>query len=288
MTMMTAEAGDAGTLLQRYREDGVVCLPKLFNAEMLELARQGFEWSLANPSPAAQQLFPEDGTVFYQDLFNTLSWPHYDPLLRKAGLGAVMARLWGCENVWFFFEQVFHKKGASRRTPWHQDTSYFPVDGADMSVLWISLDPVPLPQALEFVRGSHRGRLYNGSAFTGDDDTAPLYDAAEMPRLPDIEADRSRFDIVSWPIEPGDALVFHPSTLHGGGHTEAEGERRTISLRFFGDDCNFVQRPGVSKDSAVGFNRQETGSRDVSEFYEELVPGDRFRHPDFPKLYPQV
>jgi ectoine hydroxylase-related dioxygenase (phytanoyl-CoA dioxygenase family) len=108
-----------------------------------------------------------------------------------------------------------------------------------------------------------------------------------MPRLPDIEADRERFDIVSWPFEPGDALVFHPSTLHGGGHTEAHGERRTISLRFFGDDCNFVARPGVSKGSAVGFNRQETGSRDVSEFYEGLVPGDRFRHPDFPKLYPQ-
>ena len=275
----------AGALRQRYRDDGVVHLPKVLDAEMLELARQGFDWSLANPSSAAQQLFPQDGTRFYQDLFNTLSWPHYDPLLRKADLGGLMAQLWGCENVWFFFEQVFHKQGASRRTPWHQDTSYFPVAGEDMAVMWISLDPVPVSQSLEFVRGSHRGRLFNGSAFTGDDDTAPLYDEAEMPRVPDIEADRARFDIVSWPVEPGDALVFHPSTLHGGGHTETGGERRTISLRFFGDDCNFVQRPGVSKDSAVGFNRQETGSRDVSEFYEGLVPGDRFRHPDFPKLY---
>ncbi len=276
----------ASSLRQRYREDGVVYLPKVLDAEALELARQGFDWSVANPSPAAQHLFPGNDTLFYQDLFNTLSWQQYAPLLKQADLGGLMARLWGSDNVWFFFEQIFQKKGASRRTPWHQDTSYFPVDGADMSVMWISLDSVPLSQALEFVRGSHRSTLFNGSAFTGEDDTAPLYDAADMPRLPDVEANRDQFDIVSWPIEPGDVLIFHPSTLHGGGHTEAGGERRTISLRFFGDDCNFVQRPGVSKDSAVGFNRNETGSRDVSEFYEGLVPGDKFRHPDFLKLYP--
>lgn len=286
MTGSALQAEVAASLTQRYREDGVVYLPKVLDADLLELAREGFDWSLANPSSAAQHLFPGNDTLFYQDLFNTLSWPHYAPLLREANLGALMARLFGCETIWFFFEQIFLKQGASRRTPWHQDTSYFPVDGADMSVMWTSLDPVPLPQALEFVRGSHRGSLFNGSAFTGEDDTAPLYDAAEMPRLPDIEANRDRFDILAWPIEPGDVLIFHPSTLHGGGHTEAGGERRTISLRFFGDDCNFVQRPGVSKDSVVGFNRKETGSRDVAEFYEGLVPGDKFRHPDFMKLYP--
>ena len=287
MTVNTMQAGTTRSLTQRYREDGVVYLPKVLDAGMLELAREGFEWSRANPSSAAQHLFPGNDTLFYQDLFNTLSWPHYAPLLQQAQLGALMARLFGCENVWFFFEQIFLKAGVSRRTPWHQDTSYFPVDGADMSVMWISLDPVPLPQALEFVRGSHRGKLFDGSAFTGEDDTLPLYNVAEMPRLPDIEAQRDQFDILAWAVEPGDVLIFHPSTLHGGGHTEAGGERRTISLRFFGDDCHFVQRPGVAKDSAVGFNRNVSGSRDVSEFYEGLVPGDKFRHPDFLKLYPE-
>ena len=174
MTVNTMQAGTTRSLTQRYREDGVVYLPKVLDAGMLELAREGFEWSRANPSSAAQHLFPGNDTLFYQDLFNTLSWPHYAPLLQQAQLGALMARLFGCENVWFFFEQIFLKAGVSRRTPWHQDTSYFPVDGADMSVMWISLDPVPLPQALEFVRGSHRGKLFDGSAFTGEDDTLPL------------------------------------------------------------------------------------------------------------------
>ncbi|GGC41315.1 phytanoyl-CoA dioxygenase [Novosphingobium marinum] len=268
-------------LARSYLDDGVICVPGLLDPESLDLAEEAFGWSLDNPSPAAQRLFPDAGTVFYQDLFNTLSWPHYMPLVQRAGLGPLMARLWQSREVWFFFEQVFHKVGAGRRTPWHQDTSYFPVEGEHLSVVWISLDRVSKEQALEFVRGSHKGTIFNGAAFTGDDDTAPLYDEGAMPRLPDIEASRAAYDIVSWATEPGDGIIFHPSVLHGGGQTDAGEERRTVSLRFFGDDCRFVSRPSVSKQSAVGFNRNETGSRNVEEFYEGLSPGDLFRHPDF-------
>lgn len=271
-------------LAAQFRSDGVIHVPGLLDPAMLKLAQAGFEWSVANPSPAAQHLFPEAGGLFYQDLFNTASWPQYQPLLDQGPLAALMARLWGAQNVWFFFEQVFLKSGPSRRTPWHQDTSYFPVEGVDMAVVWISLETVPKQHALEFVRGSHRERLFNGAAFTGDDDTAPLYDAQEMPRLPDIEAHRDDFDILSWAVAPGDVLIFHPSTLHGGGDILADGHRRTISLRFFGDDCRFVSRPNVSGDSAVGFNRENSESRNVEEFYKGLVPGDTFRHPDFPHL----
>jgi ectoine hydroxylase-related dioxygenase (phytanoyl-CoA dioxygenase family) len=279
MSQMTSATIDA--LAAQFCSDGVIHVPGLLDPAMLELARAGFEWTVANPSPAAQHLFPGAGGLFYQDLFNTASWPHYLPLLEQGPLAALMARLWGSQNVWFFFEQVFMKSGPSRRTPWHQDTSYFPVEGADMAVVWISLEAVAAQYALEFVRGSHRDRLFNGAAFTGEDDTAPLYDAQDMPRLPDIEAQRDRFDILSWPVVPGDALIFHPSTLHGGGDILAGGQRRTLSLRFFGDDCRFVARPKVSGASAVGFNRENSKSRNVEEFYEGLAPGDAFRHPDF-------
>src|SRR5438874_2517905 len=83
----------------------------------------------------------------------------------------------------------------------------------------------------EFVRGSHLGPLYAGTSFDADGETAPFY--KDMPRIPDIEADRSSFDIVSFEIEPGDVVMFHPATLHGGG--ASEGRRRTLSVRFFGD-----------------------------------------------------
>lgn len=276
------------SLSERFRRDGVVHIPGALDAEDLKLARAGFEWSVANPSPAAQSYWPETGTRFYQDLFNMDSWPHYRPLLDRGRLPEQIRALFGCQNLWFFFEQVFVKSGGdTRRTPWHQDTSYFPVDGSHLAVVWMSFDRLQAEDSLEFIRGSHRGTLFNGSSFAPDDDTAPLYDEKAMPRLPDVEKTRAAYDIVSWACEPGDVVVFHPSVLHGGAPTRVGMQRRTLSLRFFGDDCRFVARPNVRKESDVGFNRDSDDSRQVTDFYAGLSPGDPFRHPAFIQLCPR-
>jgi ectoine hydroxylase-related dioxygenase (phytanoyl-CoA dioxygenase family) len=151
----------------------------------------------------------------------------------------------GADEVWFMYEQVFLKEGGeSRRTPWHQDSSYLAVGGEHLAVAWITFDPVAREESLEFVKGSHRGPLYNGSRFELGDDTAPLYRGAALPRLPDIEAQRERFEIVSFAVAPGDVVLFHPAMLHGGAPTRPGQRRRTLTLRHFGPDARYEARPG--------------------------------------------
>jgi hypothetical protein len=62
-----------------------------------------------------------------------------------------------------------------------------------------------------------------------------------MPTLPDIEADRDAWDILSWPVHRGDLIVFHLGALHGGGGTSPEIERRSLTLRFFGADAVWTE-----------------------------------------------
>ena len=170
------------------------------------------------------------------------------------------------------YEQVFLKEGGeSRRTPWHQDSSYLAVGGEHLAVAWITFDPVAREESLEFVKGSHRGPLYNGSRFELGDDTAPLYRGAALPRLPDIEAQRERFEIVSFAVAPGDVLLFHPAMLHGGAPTRPGQRRRTLTLRYFGPDARYEARPG------------RAGPR-VRDFHERMKPGDPFRHEAFLKV----
>jgi ectoine hydroxylase-related dioxygenase (phytanoyl-CoA dioxygenase family) len=192
--------------------------------------------------------------------------------------------LWRRADVWFMYEQVFLKEGGeSRRTPWHQDSSYLPIDGSQIAVMWISFDPVAKNDSLEFVRGSHRGVMYDGSRFDPNDDTAPIYGDGSLPRLPNIEAERSRWDIVSWAVEPGDVLVFHPGVLHGGAATHRGTRRRTLSLRFFGEDAVYALRPGMSG------KRRPVDDPEASVFARAaaaLSPGDPLCHPGFPKLRP--
>jgi ectoine hydroxylase-related dioxygenase (phytanoyl-CoA dioxygenase family) len=275
-----------------YRRDGVVCIPGAFDRDALADARSAWEWSVANPGRAAN-VFEGEGR-FYQDLLNPMSLARYEPMLRKSPAVDIVRTLWDDPNVWYMYEQVFLKEGGeTRRTPWHQDSSYLPVEGDRIAVIWITFDPVARADALEFVRGSHRGPMYDGSRFDPKDDTAPLYGDGSLPRLPNIEAERGRYDIVGWAVEPGDVVVFHPGVLHGGGATHKGGRRRTLSLRFFGSDAVFALRPGMKAIASMPRPKpanpeEEAGLSVFARIATTLRPGDPLRHPSFLKLSPRA
>lgn len=277
-----------------YANDGVVFIPNALTPATLASAEEAYDWSLRNPGPGASMLPSKGDGTFYQDLANPNAFAAYHELFACPEIGELVAGLWGKPEVWFMYEQVFKKTGGTtRRTPWHQDASYLPVQGADLAVMWIAFDRVSTANALEFVRGSHQRILYDGSRFDPEDDTAPLYGGGAMPRLPDIEADRERWPIVSWATNPGDVVIFHPRTLHGGAATDASITRRTLSLRFFGDDALIAQRPG-----AVSIERQVESpvakavtmtTVGLSEHpltrMRGLADGLPFRDPAFPKIH---
>jgi len=253
----------AGETLAR---DGVVMLKGALDRAAFAKVEAAVDWSLANPSPTAVNFYPKEPARFFED-----RGYNHSQLVRDVGLDAMMAALWDTERLWYLGEQLFLKDGgASRRTPWHQDTSYLRMLGAQLVACWISLDPLPKAHCLEFVRGSHRGQLYNGSAFAADDDTVPLYKQSRLPRLPDIQADRAAFDIVSWDVDPGDIIVFHLGTLHGGAGTAPGLRRRTVSLRFLGPDVVFDGRPR----DEVG--AQEGNDAALGPVYAGLKHGDPF------------
>ncbi len=273
---------DINTLRKSFVADGVICVRAALDAESMRMAEDAYNWSLAHPGPLASQFqgTPQAPSKFYQDLLNPNAPGAYRPMLEASRAADVVAELWNSPDVWFFYEQVFLKEGGeSRRTPWHQDSSYLPIEGEQLAVMWISFEPIAKEDCLEFVRHSHRGVLYDGTRFDPNDDTAPIY--GTLPRLPNIEADRQHYDIVSWPVEPGDVLIFHPHMLHGGAPTHAGRRRRTLSLRFFGNDAVFAPRPG---------NPGATGGGSETRFGEtslKLAPGEPFRNPRFPKVRPR-
>jgi len=265
-----------------FRRDGVVFVPQVLSPAVLALAQTAYQWSLDHPGPGAAELPAKGDGTFYQDLANPASFDAYASLVRAPEIHGLIAALWGKPDVWFMYEQVFSKSGGdTRRTPWHQDSPYLPVSGEDLAVMWISFDAVPAGQALEFVRGSHHGVLYDGSSFDPSDDTAPIYGDGTLPRLPDIEADRSEWPIVSWPTEPGDVVVFHPAVLHGGGATVPGQIRRTLSLRFFGEDAVVAKRPGGTPPETADLNRPNVHPLTRMRGLENGTP---FRDSGFPKV----
>lgn len=263
---------DAQALREAYARDGVVHLPAVLDARAQAEALAAYEWSLANPGPLASKFRQVTASTFYHDLYNPDCLDGYRAMLEASPLPALIGDLWGDPDVWFMYEQVFLKEGGeTRRTPWHQDSSYLAVDGDHLAVAWITFDACAREDSLEFVRGSHRGALYNGSRFELGDDTAPINPDSPLPRLPDIEAARGDFDIVSWAVAPGDVVIFHPATLHGGAPTHPGKRRRTLTLRFFGAGATYSKRVGG------------VGPR-VDGFHARKRHGDPFADPAFLKV----
>ena len=260
-----------------YNKNGVVHMPQALSKQSLELAYASYEWSLAHPGPGGGNIPSKTAGTFYQDLANPDAFVNYDALIHHYDIRAILESLFIGEHAWFMYEQVFKKEGGeTRRTPWHQDTPYLPVRGTDLAVFWISFGSLDLAGTLEFVERSHRDTLYDGSAFDLDDDTLGLYNDQAYPRLPDIEENRDDFNIVAFPVEPGDVVIFHPSVLHGGGPTQEQEVRQTLSLRFFGDDAVVAARPGSDIPNRSTHPLSQVG---------RSPDGSPFRHEGFPKIY---
>ena len=258
-------------LREDFRRDGVVKLTGALSRDDLAAARDCYDWSLAHLGPHGKggDWLPSDGQTF-EDKANPDAPARYETFLRASPLADIARDVWRCDDVWFMYEQVFRKAGACRRTPWHQDSSYLAVSGTHLAVFWISFAAVPKAEALEFARGSHLGPTYNGSTFNLADPAETIYPAGTLPPLPGIDAARQEWDIVSWAVEPGDALLFHPNMLHGGAATEGT-LRETLSLRFFGTDATYAKRPGPC------------GPR-IAGLHDALSDGDPLRHPAFLRL----
>lgn len=268
-----------------FRNDGAVLIENCLDEEQLAACREAFDWAVENPGPMSFQIFEGSIHQTHNDNANPLAKERLDKLVPTLPFGELLADLWGSEHVWYFAEEVFMKRGGKTgRSPWHQDTSYLPWGGEHWATTWISFESLPKRNALEVVRGSHRGPLYNGTTFSNPDDpTEPLWGEDVLPRLPDIEAERAEnpdaYDVISFASEPGDVLVVNPNCLHGGAPVDDDcPDRHTIVFRFFGDDSYFRPLPERGNDLYA-----RNGPLFVEEM-AKLQPGEPFRSPVFTQL----
>jgi len=267
-----------------FLQDGVTVVRGALDAEGMQLAVHAYQWSLQHPGPGARRVLGGLPGSFYQDHANPIAWPIYQPLLCATGLTDVVADVIGSRSLWLLYEQIWLKSGDNiARTPWHQDLPYVPMAGEHLATVWLNLDPVPRERSLEFIPGSHRGPLYNPTAFDPTDRTKAMFAHDVWPALPDIESERSRWNIVSWDIDLGDVIIFHPAVLHGGAPTRAGECRRTVSLRFFGDDVCCAARPESGLYEVDKLTTEDGHNNPMAEMARQ-PPGTTFRHQGFMKL----
>ena len=237
--------------IEAFQRDGAVCLRGVFEERWLATVARGIEANLANPSEFSESLAGGIGR-FFNDYCNWQRIPAYRDFIMHSPAAEIAARLMGSAKGIFYHEHLLIKEpGNQNKTPWHQDQPYYPVDGRQVCSIWMPLDPVPVESSLGFVRGSHvSGPLYIPRKFATQknyqlknaDDSTGLAGFENVPG--DIDSRPDKYEILSWPLEPGDCVVFYGATLHGAaGNVSDNVSRRAFSTRWFGEEARFVERP---------------------------------------------
>jgi Phytanoyl-CoA dioxygenase (PhyH) len=253
--------------VEAFWRDGVICVRGLYSPECVAKLSAALDDICSKPSP--QTGGPRQGK-FHSDLYSWLT----NDIVRDFVLFGPSAKLaqqaFRSKRVNFYYDQIFVKEQLTPSpTPWHHDFTFWPLRGEQIASLWTSVDTVDADSsALEFVVGSHRWpNRFRAIGFDGTDFTT----GHKMDDLPDINSDRSKFDIVSWEVKPGDALLFHALTLHGSrGNRSTKTKRRAIATRWCGDDVTYI-------------------SKGVPELYRYgLNEGDHLSGPFFPQIFPQI
>lgn len=246
--------------IQRYQRDGAVVVRNVFGPEWIKLAAAGIERNLANPSVyASENQVGEREGRFFDDYCNWTSIEEFQRLVFDSPAAQLAARAMRSQSAQFFHDHVLVKEPFTKKpTPWHADMPYYFVDGMQNVSMWIPMEPVDTA-SLRFIAGSHTWEKMVLPVSWSDD--SDFYDSTndfnlrpsggrgggEKPvyePVPDPDKWPGKYNVLEWAVNPGDVVLFHFRTCHAARGNLTGSRRRALSLRWVGDDCTYITRPG--------------------------------------------
>jgi ectoine hydroxylase-related dioxygenase (phytanoyl-CoA dioxygenase family) len=166
--------------------------------------------------------------------------PAMDAIVRHPDILATMSRIFR-GPVRFLEAVVFNKPPIDGKSlAWHQDMSFYPLQGGRQVSAWVALDPVtPENGAVSYAAGSHLGRkmgavdLKTGTPFADED----------RPIIP-TDPMESGYAIETPSLDVGDYTLLDGYVWHASGENKVPNRpRRVLSIRYFSEEALYVPRP---------------------------------------------
>ena len=228
-------------LIAAFESNGVVRLPAVLDQELVERARAASEWATAE---SAKRGWPAEQEYFYRfrlweknAVFNTLC--------TTSAVPEIAAQLLRTHKVNLFYDQLFAMQPGAAPILWHNDLPYWPLEGRQAMTVWLAFDRIVKENgALEFIRGSHLwDQRYRPTTGNPEKWVEPDPDDGFV-ELPDFDAERDQHELLTYDLNPGDALAFHSLVVHCAyGNSRPDMKRRGYAIRLAGADVRYVARP---------------------------------------------
>jgi ectoine hydroxylase-related dioxygenase (phytanoyl-CoA dioxygenase family) len=248
----------------------VVVLKGVLNESCLATLAEGVDAGIENPTSEAafnkamKLPLPREGG-FLRDYYTYKSNRHISKFIFQSPCAHLAAQILKSRQVNLLYDQLFVKEVLyDSVTPWHQDQSYYAVEGKQIGSTWVPLDVVPHKASMLYLCGSHTwgtGRDWLPTRFIQNAEKYSGFTGSMKP-LPDIDKliirssdesdpglvgqfkyDSKFWDVRTFEVMPGDVLLFHGACLHAApGNPSNLNRRRALAIRWVGDDCVWLEK----------------------------------------------
>lgn len=217
-----------------------MCIPQAVPTQWRELVERGIEQALHGASTDLDIVKRDQD----QGKFTVSSgaWQNIDAFreyIFDSPVADIARALLQTQRLTLFYDFLLIKEARSNTaaTPWHQDHSYYPLDGRQVINCWVALDDIPSDSAVRFLRGSHQaGTLFRAIDF--DDPSRDYRHARKGLPLPPSDLDNDG-EVLTTSMAAGDMLVWTSYTLHGAPGNSLDRRRAAFSTNWLGDDVRF-------------------------------------------------
>ncbi len=178
--------------VETLNQDGVVCLRQAFSSQWLDVIEQGIQQALAGASTDVDIVKRKQDSGSFS--VSSGAWKQVKPFrhfIFDSHIADIAQSLLNTKQLVLFYDFLLIKEAFSNNaaTPWHQDHSYYPLDGIQAINCWIALDQIPLESALRFMQGSHQpANLYRAVDFDNPENDY-RHARNELPLPPTAEQD---------------------------------------------------------------------------------------------------
>lgn len=250
--------------IETFQRDGVICIKNALDDFWIKRMQTAVERNLLHGSRGINGSKKIERHIVMHDSGIWLKDPDFRALVFESPLPTLAAQLLKSEKLNLLGDGFFAKKPEiNSNIGWHNDQSYWPVQGWKCCKFWLPLDHVTKENGrLEYVKASH---LWSQELREHSD--------ASLSFKPEPH------EIISWDMEPGDCLVHHFLTIHYSGSNTSSRVRRAVVINWAGDDVTFKNRPNAWPYQPI----EEIDSPEIKSI-TTLKPGQPIDSAIFPKV----
>lgn len=259
--------------IAQYQQHGAAYIPGLMDAKAVEKLLK-IATDEQRPQGKYKNALSESGT-FSEERFLYTADDRLNDYVLNEQIGEGVGRAMDTNRVRVLFDHLFC---CGPNTPmdyyWHQDISYWPLDGDQICSIWLTLTDCDVESsALQIVLDSDKGKIFPIRPFGEEDFGEEAKKNYDTGTIPEYDKLREQYSILSRNLKAGDAFLFNAKVMHSSaGNRSSTRGRVAYSVRYIGEDVTWCPRPAFDQEALTPKGRP-------------LAVGEKFEGAEYPVIW---